>query len=154
MRPLKLKFHQEKVHPNYKDKDVNFFKQKEDGVKHQHLDSTREFQQHSRSIVEALYVVSFMITKQCKLYTIGKTLIKPCASEMARIVLGEESKMKLQQIPLSNDTVHSRIANLSDNTKKQVNAEKIHNSVYFQFNLMKLPTLPLVPNSWCFADTS
>ena len=33
-----------------------------------------------------------MIAKQCKLYTIGETFIKPCASKMVGIVLGEESK--------------------------------------------------------------
>ena len=42
---------------------------------------------------------------------------------MTRIVLGEESKTKLLQIPLSNDTVQRRIADLSDNIKEQVIAE-------------------------------
>ena len=42
------------------DKDVKFFKQKEDSVKRQCLDSTREFQQHFRSIVKASHVVSFI----------------------------------------------------------------------------------------------
>ena len=46
-------------------------------------------------------------------------LINPCASEMARIIL-EESKMKLQQIPFSNNTVQGQIAYLSDNMKEQV----------------------------------
>ena len=30
LRPSKLKLHLEKVHPGYKDKDLNFFKRKED----------------------------------------------------------------------------------------------------------------------------
>ena len=100
LRPSKLKLHREKVHLNYKDKDVNFFKQKKDTEKRERLDSTEQFQQHFRSIVEASYIVNFMIAKQCKPYTIGETLMKPCASKMARIVLGEESEIKLQQIPL------------------------------------------------------
>ena len=87
-------------------------------MKRERLDLTREFQQHFRSIVEASYVVNFMMAKQCKSYTIGETLIKQCASKMAKIVLGEESEMKLQQIPLSNDTVQRRIVELSDNIKK------------------------------------
>ena len=92
-------------------------------MNHQCLDSTGELQQHSKSIVEVPYAVSFMIAKQCKPYTIGKTPIKPCASEMARIVHGEESKKKLQQILLSNDTVQWRIADLSNNIKEKVLAE-------------------------------
>ena len=43
LRLLKLKLHLEKVHSNYKDKDVNFFKRKKDTVKRQSLDSTGEF---------------------------------------------------------------------------------------------------------------
>ena len=86
----------EKVQSNYKDKDVKFFKRMEDSVKRQRLDSTEAFQQHFKSIVKASYVLIFMIATKCKPYTIGDTLIKPCASEMARTVLGEESKMKLQ----------------------------------------------------------
>ena len=69
-------------------------KRKEYSVKRQGLDQKGEYQQHSRSIAEASYVVSFMIAKQCKRYTTGDTLNKTCASEMARIVLGEESKQK------------------------------------------------------------
>ena len=75
-----------------------------------------------------------MIAKQCKPYINGETLIKPCASEMARIVLGEENKIKLQQITLSNNIVQSRIANLSGNIKMQVTAE-IEN---FQFRLFSI----------------
>ena len=73
---------------------------------------------------------------------------------MARILLGEESKIKLLQISLSNDTVQRRVVDLSENIKEQVIAEiKIYNSDYSQFNLMKLPTLSLASNSWCFAHT-
>ena len=75
-----------------------------------------------------------MIAKQCKPYTIGETLIKPCAAKTARIVVGEESKMKLQQIPLSNDSVQRIIVELSDNIKEQVIAE-IKNS---QFGLVSI----------------
>ena len=87
-------------------------------MKRQRLDSAGQFQQHSRSLVEAPYVVSFMIAKQCKPCTIGETLVKSYPSEMTRIVLGEENKIKLQQIPLSNDTVQRKIADLSGSIKK------------------------------------
>ena len=47
LRPSKLKLHLEKVHPDYKDKDLNFFKRKEENLKHQRLDTRSDFQQHS-----------------------------------------------------------------------------------------------------------
>ena len=135
LKPSKLKLHRQKVYSNYKDKDVNFFKRKRDSVKRERFDSTGEFQQHFRSIVEASYVVSFMIAKQYKPYTIGEILIKPCASKMARIVLGEESEMKLQQIPLSNDTVQRRIVELSDNIKKEQVVAEIKFTIRIILNL-------------------
>ena len=146
LRPSKLKLYLEKVHLNCKDKDVNFFKRKKDTVKRQRLDSTGEFQQHFTNIVKASYVVSFMIVKQCKLYTIGETLIKPCASKMAGIVLGEESKRKLQQSPLSNDIVQRRIVELADNIKEQVIAQ-IKNSQFVLFSIELDETTNVVSSS-------
>ena len=134
LRPSKLKLHLEKVHPGYKDKDLNFFERKEECLKCQRLDARDDFQQHSKSLVEASYVVSFMIAKECKPYTIVETLIKPCATEMARIVLGPKSEKKLQQIPLSNDTVNRRIAKLSANIKEQVISE-LKNSSFGMFSI-------------------
>ena len=87
-----------------------------------------------------------MIAKQCKSYTIGETLIKPCPSEMARSVLGEKSKMKLQQISLSNDTVQLRIPDLSDNIKEQV-IEEIKNSQLALFSIQLDKTTDVAPCS-------
>ena len=75
-----------------------------------------------------------MIAKKCKPYTIGETLVKPCATEMARIVLGRESDKKLKEIPLSNDTVKRRIADLSGNIKEQEISE-IKNSPFGLFSI-------------------
>ena len=92
-------------------------------MKRQRLDAEGYFQQHSQSLVEASYVVSFMIAKECKSYIIGETLIKPCATEMARIVLGPESEIKTTKISFSNNTVKRRIADLSVNIEEQVISE-------------------------------
>ena len=47
------------------------------------------------------------------------------------------------------------MADLSNNIKKQGNCrnKKFTIRIIRKFNLMKLPTLPFAPNSWCFADT-
>ena len=95
LRPSKLELHLEKVHPGDKDKDLNFFKRKEESLKRQRLDAEGYFQQHSQSLVEASYVVSFMIAKECEPYTIGETLIKPCATEMLELYLVPKVKKKL-----------------------------------------------------------
>ena len=80
-------------------------------MKRQRLDASRAFRQQSQTLVEASHAASLIIAKQVKLY-IGEILVKPCALEMARIVLGQESEKKLRQISLSSHTVQRRISDL------------------------------------------
>ena len=77
--------HLEKVHPEHKDKNAEFFKRKEACVKHQRLDASGAFRQQFQALVEASYAPSLIIAKQNKPYTIGETLVKPCALEVARL---------------------------------------------------------------------
>ena len=53
-----------------------------------------------------------------KPHTIGERL--PAAIDMARLMRGDNVASKLQSVSLSNDTVKSRIADLSLNIKNQV----------------------------------
>jgi len=55
-----------------------------------------------------------------KPHTIGEQLVKPAAIDMARLICGNDVASKLQSVSLSNDTVKSRIADLSLNIKNQV----------------------------------
>ena len=61
-------------------------------------------------------------------------------------LLGEESKMKLQQILLSNDIVQRRIVELSDNIKEQVIAE-MKNSQFVLFSIQLDETTDVVSYS-------
>ena len=90
-------------------------------MKRQRLDASGAFRQQFQTLVEASYAVSLIITKlKIKLYSIGVTLVKPCALEMDRIVLGQKSEKKLRQISLSNNTVQRRVNDLADDIKLQV----------------------------------
>ena len=51
------------------------------------------------------------------------TLVKPCAVDMVKLLLGETSAKKIQQVPLSNDTIKRRILLMSTDVKQQVIAE-------------------------------
>ena len=52
--------------------------------------------------------------------TTGERLVKPEAIDMARLMCSDNVASKLQSVSLLNDTVNSRIANLSLNIKNQV----------------------------------
>ena len=53
-------------------------------------------------------------------HTIGDRFVKPAATDMARLMCGDNVASNLQSVSLSNDTVKSRIADPSLNIKNQV----------------------------------
>ncbi|XP_076043639.1 protein FAM200C-like [Oratosquilla oratoria] len=67
--------------------------------------SSYGFAAPGKPLLEALYKVSYTIDKEKKPHTIEMTLVKPCALEMAKIVLGEDAVKQLSQVSLSNDTL-------------------------------------------------
>jgi hypothetical protein len=58
-----------------------------------------------KKIIEASYPIAFMVAQQKKSHTLGETLIKPSILKAVEIVLGEESKRKIFQLSLSDDTI-------------------------------------------------
>ena len=64
--------------------------------------------------------MALQIAKQKKPHTIGETLIKPCALSMVKLILGEISAQKIQQVSLSNDTIKRRISQMSANVKQKI----------------------------------
>ena len=70
--------------------------------------------------LEASYEVAYRIAKEKKAHAIGEILVKPCALEMIELICGTEQGKKLEAAPLSNDTISSRITDISNNILEQV----------------------------------
>ena len=62
--------------------------------------------------LEASYEISLLIAKCGKNHTIGDNIIKPAISTFLKVVL-EKDEQDLQSMPLSNNTVSSRIYEMS-----------------------------------------
>ena len=71
------------------------------------------------------YQVSEMIAQNMKAHTIGKLLILPACKRIVSTMLGDEAAMKISKIPLSNDTVHRRILEMSSDIEKNVCGNKL-----------------------------
>ena len=84
--------------------------------------------------MKAYYAVSLQIAKAKKPHTIGESLIKPCILDCANLVLGVKAPEQLKQISLSNDTVKSRIVEMSSNIKDKV-IMKAKRSPFFAIQL-------------------
>ena len=74
-------------------------------------------------MLQASYQVAFLCAKKKKPHTVAEELVKPCALEMAKTVLGTEAEKKLRQVPLSNDIICSRIRDMSKDILQQVIAD-------------------------------
>ena len=62
------------------------------------------------------------------------TVLKPCILESVKLVLGEKASQTMKQISLSNDTIKSRIHEMSDNIKSKM-LSKIDSSPVFALQL-------------------
>lgn len=134
MKPSKLKLHFSKVHPEFIDKDITFFKLKENQLKRSRLDNESSVMFQASNVVRASYEIALLIAKDKKPNSIGESLVKPCIIKAAKLLLDQKSVDKLAQISLSNDTIHNRISEMSEDIKIQV-IKNIRNSPYFSIQL-------------------
>ena len=72
MKPSLLTRHLERAHPEFKDKELDFFKHRESVFKKQCLDKGGMFFQQTDASLKASYEVSLMIAKQKKHIPLGK----------------------------------------------------------------------------------
>ena len=89
---------------------------------------------YNSTLVAASYYVALQIAKQKKPHTIGETLIKSCASKMVELVLGDESRKKLDTIPLSDNTIARRIRNMAQDIRAQLILE-LNSSTHGLFSI-------------------
>ncbi|XP_068250582.1 protein FAM200C-like [Palaemon carinicauda] len=67
-------------------------------------------------------MVSLRIAQEKKPHNIAEKLIVPCCKDIIRCVIGCDAE-QVTSVPLSNDTVHRRIVDMSEDVKQQVIAE-------------------------------
>jgi hypothetical protein len=120
MKPTKLKDHLISVHPGYSSASADVFRANKARFEKGGTLPMLGFVPTQKPCFEASYKVAYRIAKQKKPHTIGETLVKPCALEIVELVCGLEQKKKIEAVPLSNDTIRSRIADMSSNILKQV----------------------------------
>ena len=68
-------------------------------------------------------MVSLRIAQEKKPHNIAEKLIVPCGKDIIRCVVGCDAEKKVASIPISNDTVHQRIVDMSADVKQQVIVE-------------------------------
>ena len=120
MKPAFLKQHLANAHPSMMSKNRSFFESKLSSLKRQKLDQTEMFWRTNKAAVHASYAIALHVAKTKKPHNIGETLLKPCTLESVKLVLGEKASQTMKQISLSNDTIKSRIHEMSDKIKSKL----------------------------------
>ena len=85
--------------------------------------------------LRASYLVSYRLAKSKKAHTVAEVAIDMCTA-----LIGEKEAATLKTIPLSNDTVHMRICDMSNDVSALV--------TFSPYNSMKPQTWLAVPFSW------
>jgi len=120
LKPAKLKEHLTSIHPKNALDGVESFRCKKARFEKGGTLPKFGFIKTHKPCLEASYKVAYRIAKEKKPHTIGETLVKPCALEMTELFFGTEHRKKLEAVPLSNDTINSRITDISNNILEQV----------------------------------
>jgi len=118
MYPGKLRRHFEKTHLDYEGKTTDYFKRKRTELLAVQNKIKTHIQTDNENALRASYMVSYRIAQKGEAHTIAETLIKPCLIDIATCMLDEKSAKQLSTIPLSNNTVARRIADLATNVEK------------------------------------
>ncbi|KAM4604703.1 SCAN domain-containing protein 3-like [Polymixia lowei] len=133
LKPSKLRRHLETKHPKLVGKPVDFFKRKENGLQIQKR-SIVSLTGNAKCALKASYLVARRVAQSKKAFTIAEELILPAAVDMCREMIGEAAAKKMMTIPLSNDTVSHRIADMASDIQHQL-LERIKNSPFFSLQL-------------------
>uniref|UniRef100_A0A8C1ZCR9 HAT C-terminal dimerisation domain-containing protein n=1 Tax=Cyprinus carpio TaxID=7962 RepID=A0A8C1ZCR9_CYPCA len=133
LKPSKLKRHLETKHPSLVGKSVEFFKRKENGLQMQKR-SVVSLTGNSKCALKASNLVARRVAQTKKAFTIAEELVLPAAVDMCREMIGKAAAKKLLTIPLSNDTVSHRIADMATDIQHQL-LERIKSRPYFSLQL-------------------
>uniref|UniRef100_A0A3B4U0T5 HAT C-terminal dimerisation domain-containing protein n=1 Tax=Seriola dumerili TaxID=41447 RepID=A0A3B4U0T5_SERDU len=89
---------------------------------------------NSKCALKASYLVARRVAQSKKPFTIAEELVLPAAVDMCREMIGEAAAKKLLTIPLSNDTVSHRIADMTSDIQQQL-LERIKSSTFFSLQM-------------------
>ncbi|XP_064096491.1 zinc finger BED domain-containing protein 5-like [Macrobrachium nipponense] len=122
---LKLSKHFQTAHCSLQGKDVNNFKRLlEQQTKQAFAFKSRVTLPEKAQI--ASYQVSEMIVVKMKSHILLLNLLfLPACRNMMKTMLGEDAEKQLSKIPLSNDTVHGRILEISTDIEENVCRKKL-----------------------------
>lgn len=122
MKPSGLREHLESKQYNHVGTSIDAFKLRRVRYDQKATLSSYGFSAPGKPLLESPYKVSYMIFREKKPHIIGETIVKPCALEMAKIVLGEDAAKNCVRRPCPT-TLRQKIKEMSLDITTQVVSE-------------------------------
>ena len=116
--PAKLKRHLETKHSQLKNKNIDYFKKKNQEFRKKVF--KRFVSEDHKNALNSSYKISFWIAQQGKAHTIAENLIKPCAKDLVESMTGKNYVCNIEAVPLSNSTVSRHISDMAEYCQKEV----------------------------------
>nr|XP_027201527.1 zinc finger BED domain-containing protein 5-like [Dermatophagoides pteronyssinus] len=115
--PSKLKRHLMTNHPSIASKDETYFK-KCLSMKGKQV---KAFEKHvcvSEKAQLVSYLIAELVAKKFKPHNLAEEIIYPACNIIVKTMIGESAANDICKIPFSNDTIHRRIIDMSNNIEK------------------------------------
>ncbi|XP_068219219.1 zinc finger BED domain-containing protein 5-like [Palaemon carinicauda] len=128
MVPSKLKRHLTSKHSSLQDKDLVYFQRLLDQQSKQRNVFEKTMTASERAQLASIEVAEIIALKS-KSHTLAESVILPACKKIVQSMFGEKAEKEISKIPLSNDTIHRRILDLSENIEKKVQ-KKLQDSTF------------------------
>lgn len=119
MFPAKLRRHFE-THHDFTNKTADYFKRKSDELHATQKTFVSHVKTHFEKALKSSYLVSYELVLAGKSHILAETLIKPLLMRVVKCMADEKIANLISSIPLSNNTVRSRIQDFTNDVKDTI----------------------------------
>lgn len=122
MKPARLREHQAK-HPAEYEQTLEALQAKRARYDQKGTLPQLGFKPVQKPLLQASYEVAYQCIRGKASHSAPENLVKPCTIRMVERVLGTEEAKKIKEVPLSNDVIAGRVADMSCDILDQIDQE-------------------------------
>ncbi|XP_023226702.1 zinc finger BED domain-containing protein 5-like [Centruroides sculpturatus] len=129
----KLKRHLLTNHPSLASKDKNYFQKSLSARSKQVKVFEKQFSVSEKAQI-ASYEVAELIALKLKSHNLAEEIILPACRKIVKRMMSESAETDICKVPLSNDTIHCRIIDLSRNIEENTGKTLVNSNFALQIN--------------------